>query len=103
MAEKKTYTVHRSMHGDGKDYARGDTREMTETDAAPLVALGSLSLEGDEPTDRPAAVKHTFGQEPSKVNDGGYTTATGDGVVVPRTATPAKAKPVSGKPAAEKA
>jgi hypothetical protein len=89
MADKKTYTVHRAMHGDGKDYERGDTREMTEADAAPLVELGALSIKGSDPADRPAAVRHTFGQEPSAVNDGGYTVATGDGVVAPRTATPA--------------
>lgn len=80
MAEKKSYTVHRSMHGDGKDYARGDTRELTEVEAAPLVKTGALSLEGEDPATREPAVRHTFGQEPSQVNEGGYTTATGEGV-----------------------
>jgi hypothetical protein len=95
MADKKTYTVHRAMHGDGKDYARGDTREMTETDAAPLVASGALSPEGEEPAARAAGVEHTFGTKPSTVNDRGYTSATGEGIAAPR-AAPAN------KPAAKK-
>lgn len=92
MADKHTYTVNRAMHGDGKDYARGDTRELTETDAATLIATGALSLKGKVPVEREPAVRHTFGQEPSAVNEGGYTTATGEGISV----TPAK-------PAANKA
>lgn len=97
MADKLTYTVHRAMHGDGKDYARGDTRELTEIDAAPLVATGALSLKGEDPVTREPAVRHTFGTEPSKVNDGGYTTATGEGISIKPTAT---AKPAA-KPAAK--
>lgn len=97
MAEKKTYTVHRAMHGDGKDYARGDTREMTEAEAAPLVASGALALEGDDAAVREPGVQHTFGRAPSKVNDGGYVAATGEGILPPR-ATPA-AKPAVKKPA----
>ncbi|KQM88650.1 hypothetical protein ASE67_02605 [Sphingomonas sp. Leaf23] len=80
MADKKTYTVHRAMHGDGRDYARGDTREMTEADAASLVTTGALSLEGDEPKAAAPAIEHTFGQKPSSVNDGGYTSASGGAV-----------------------
>ena len=79
MADKKTYTVHRAMHGDGKDYARGDTREMTEADAATLLASGALSEKGKDPAERVPAVRHTFGSERSAVNEGGYTDASGDG------------------------
>ncbi|MBB4618966.1 hypothetical protein [Sphingomonas abaci] len=92
MAEQKRYTVHRSMHGDGKDYEAGDTRLMAEADAAELVKLGALSLEGEEPAAREPAMRHTFGTEPSKLNTEGYTVATGDGVSLNRD-TPA-AKPV---------
>jgi len=87
MAEKHTYTVNRAMHGDGRDYDRGDTRHLTEADAASLVATGALSLKGEAPVERAPAVRHTFGREPSRVNDGGYTTAAGDGIVAPRTPT----------------
>jgi hypothetical protein len=87
MADKHTYTVNRAMHGDGKDYARGDTRELSETDAAPLLATGALSLKGKDPVEREPAVRHTFGQEPSRVNAEGYTSASGDGVAAPRAAT----------------
>ena len=82
MAEKQTYDVHRSMHGDGRDYVRGDTREMSATDAAPLVEAGALSEEGQEPLVREAGVRHTFGSEVSAVSERGYTTATGEGVIV---------------------
>jgi hypothetical protein len=95
MADKHTYTVNRAMHGDGKDYVRGDTRELTETDAAALVATGALSLKGKEPVEREPAVRHTFGTEPSAVNEGGYTTAIGEGVSVnraPATKPAAKSK-----------
>lgn len=81
MAEKKTYTVHRSMHGEGRDYVRGDKRDLTEADAAALVKTGALSLEGEEPAVADPAVRHTFGSEPSAVNRAGYTTPTGDGVI----------------------
>jgi hypothetical protein len=91
MAEKHTYTVNRAMHGDGKDYARGDTRELTEADAATLLATGALSPKGKPAAEREPGVRHTFGQEPSETNEG-YTTATGDGVVAPRTATKPAAK-----------
>lgn len=104
MAKKLTYRVNRSMHGDGKDYARGDTRELTETDAAPLVATGALSLDGTNSVEREPAVKHTFGQEPSAVNEGGYTTATGKGVsasrVKPAAVPASEAEPKAGETAA---
>lgn len=38
----KTYRVARAMTSNGKDFARGDKREMTEVDAAELVAGGAL-------------------------------------------------------------
>ena len=82
MADKITYTVNRAMHGDGRDYERGDTRQMTAADAAELVALGALSKQGDEPAVRAPAVRHTFGTEPSRIAERGYTTPTGDGVIV---------------------
>jgi hypothetical protein len=84
MADKHTYTVNRAMHGDGKDYARGDERQLTETDAAALIATGALSLKGKDPAEREPAVRHTFGTEPSAVNEGGYTTATGGAIASPR-------------------
>lgn len=87
MAAKETYIVNRAMHGDGRDYARGDTRQLTETDAAPLVATGALSRKGEKPAEREPAVRHTFGQEPSKLNDEGYTTAVGEGIQLPRAAS----------------
>jgi hypothetical protein len=96
MAEIKNYTVNRSMHGDGRDYARGDTRKMTVADAAVLLASGALSEEGADAVTPEPAVRHTFGTEPSAVADRGYTTPTGDGVIVgtppaERSLTPAKA------------
>lgn len=84
MSEKKTYIVNRAMHGDGKDYARGDTRQLTETDAAALVQSGALTERGGKVADREPAVRHTFGSQPSKVNDDGFTLATGEGVTVAR-------------------
>lgn len=77
----KTYTVHRSMHGDGRDYEPGDTRELTEADAASLVEMGALALEGEEPLTREPAVRHTFGTDPGTA-PADYTTATGEGVIV---------------------
>ena len=94
MADKKKYTVHRSMHGEGRDYERGDTRELTEADAAEMVRSGALSLEGEKPRVRGDAVDHTFGSRPSEVNDAGYTSASGEGVQMPTSlkATKAPAK-----------
>ncbi len=81
MSDKHTYTVHRAMHGDGKDYARGDTREMTELEAAPLVATGALAKKGEVPFERGAAVAHTFGAIKAQPGDT-YTPAIGAGVAV---------------------
>jgi hypothetical protein len=89
MTETKTFIVKRAMHGDGKDYARDDTREMTEIDAAPLLRSGALARPGEEPATRKPAVQHTFGTRPSVVNDGGYTTAIGDGIITPDAPAPA--------------
>jgi len=61
MADKKKFTVNRSMQDGATSYDRGDTREMTEVDAAPLLASGALSLPGEEPAVREPAVRHTFG------------------------------------------
>ncbi len=97
--EKKKFTVHRAMHGDGRDYARGDVREMTEADAATLVKSGALSPEGDDPLTREPGMRHTFGAEPSKVNEDGYTSATGEGISLPR-ATAARPRPKPVPPAA---
>ena len=95
MAEKQTYTVHRSMIGDGREYTRGDTREMAPADAAEMIASGALSEEGKEPLVREAGVRHTFGSEVSAVSEAGYTTPTGEGVIlgtaaIDQTAVPAK-------------
>jgi hypothetical protein len=90
---KKSYTVHRAMHCDGKDYARGDVREMSETDAAALVGLGALSEVGTHPVTRDPAVLHTFGTQPSEVTERGYTTATGKGVVMGVSAAEQPRKP----------
>jgi hypothetical protein len=91
MADKKSYTVNRAMHGDGKDYERGDTRQMAEADAAALVATGALSEKGKAAAEPAPAVVHTFGQEPSAVNDAGYTTATRDGIIAGRPAAASSA------------
>ena len=93
MAEKQTYTVHRSMIGDGRDYNRGDTREMAPADAAEMIVSGALSEEGKGPLVREPSVRHTFGAEPSAVNDAGYTTPTGEGVVTDRPAVDQVAVP----------
>lgn len=49
----KTYRVLRQQHDGAKDYTRGDAREMTEADAAPLVQMGAL----EEVKAKPAAKK----------------------------------------------
>lgn len=86
MADKHTYTVHRAMHGDGKDYARGDERELTEAEAAPLVATGALAKKGQKPVQRPpVAVEHTFGA----ASDGGSVTITDKRETAPAAAKPA--------------
>ncbi|NJR80448.1 hypothetical protein [Sphingomonas corticis] len=69
MAEKKTYVVYRAMHGEGRDYARGDEREMTEADAATLVKSGALALKGEVPMERAEPVRHTFGTAKTSQRD----------------------------------
>jgi len=83
----KTYTVHRAMHGNGRDYERGDTREMTEADAAEMVATGALSLEGEEPIGREPGIVHTYG-EPHSTAPTYVSAVTGE--VVPVVADPAE-------------
>lgn len=98
MSTKQTYVVNRAMHGDGRDYARGDTRQLSDTDAAPLVATGALLLKGEDAVVREPAVRHTFGTEPSAVNAGGYTSAVGDGILArssDKSVKPAPAKPAN--------
>lgn len=75
MAEKHEYTVNRAMQDGATTYERGDTRKMTEIDAAPLLASGALSKVGEDAAEREPAVRHTFGTEPSEHNDRGYTDA----------------------------
>ncbi|HEU0045085.1 hypothetical protein [Sphingomonas sp.] len=85
MSAKKSYTVHRAMHGDGRDWARGDTREMAEADAAPLVATGAVALKGEVPVKHGPAVRHTFGTD---VGASTYVSAaTGKDVVVSKAET----------------
>lgn len=93
----KTYLVHRTMQDGAKEYLPGDTRDMTEGDAAELVALGALSIEGEYPADRAPAVRHTFGAEPSAVNDGGYTIADEGRAVTLASAAPASTKKIAAK------
>ncbi len=88
MADKHKYTVNRAMQDGAKSYERGDTREMTEIDAQPLLDSGALSLPGKEPVVRESGVKHTFGAEPSSVD--GYTVAHPDkAITIPTKAAPA--------------
>ena len=53
----KSYLVNRSMTGD-RDYERGETREMEETEAADLIESGALSEPGVAPRVRPNGVTH---------------------------------------------
>lgn len=93
MAEKHTYIVHRTMMGD-KEYQRGETRELTAAEAAPLIVSGALSKEGEEPQARDPAVQHTFGARKSEID--GYTSAAGESVKIvdhrPHAAAPSKKK-----------
>lgn len=75
------YVVHKDMHGDGRDWVRGDTRTMTEADAAPLVAVGALAKKGETPIERAAPVEHTFGTRPPE--DSVYIAVTGETVMTP--------------------
>lgn len=53
MADK-TYIVSRAMSGD-KEYARGDERTMSETDATHLVQTGALVEKKPKPAPAPKA------------------------------------------------
>lgn len=55
----KTYRVARAMTSDGTDYARGDKRDLSEGDAAPLVQSGALvKIEAaPDPTPAPTHAK----------------------------------------------
>lgn len=94
MADRQKYTVHRAMQGDDKAYERGDTRELSAADAAPLLASGAISLPGKEPVRRGAGVEHTFGAR--KNEDSGFTSAltgrTAPSVQIERVAAPGKAR-----------
>ena len=92
MADKIKYNVNRSMQDGATSYNRGDTRELTAHDAAPLVASGALSLPGDTPKVREPGVQHTFGSRPSSVE--GYTSASPETAIeIPtKPSTPAKPK-----------
>lgn len=91
MADMKTYTVHRAMHGDGRDYERGDTRDMTEIDAAALVESGALSLEGENPAVRTSSVRHTFGKDEPTGHIAMTTATTDEKMAVTRPAKATKA------------
>lgn len=83
MAEKQKYVVNRAMQDGANEYSRGDTREMTEIDAAPLLAIGALSKPGEEPAEREPAVQHTFGAAPTEQRE--YTSAGEGSVQLERT------------------
>lgn len=87
MAGMKTYAVHRSMHGDGRDYEPGDTRELLEIDAADLVESGALSLVGEEPKVRNPAVVNTFGKAEPTGHLAMTTTTTDQQMLAPPGAT----------------
>lgn len=61
MSDKIKYLVHRSMQSGSESFERGDTRELTEIEAAPLLESGAISLPGEKPATRTAGVQHTFG------------------------------------------
>jgi hypothetical protein len=97
MTTTRTYTVHRTMQDGSTEYLPGSTREMTPADAAELVDIGALSVKGEKPTEREPAVRHTFGSEPSAVNDGGYTIADEGRAITSDKAQPAAAKTTAPK------
>ncbi len=67
MSDKKiTYEVRRSMQCGAESFERGDTRELTEAEAAPLLQTGALCLPGEEPAERKPAVEHAFGDAPQQ-------------------------------------
>lgn len=74
MAETKEYTVNRAMQSGSESFERGDTRKLTEADAAGLVESGALTLKGSKTAEREPAVVHTFGTVPSEVES--YTDAS---------------------------
>ncbi len=80
MADKQDYTVNRAMQDGAVSYARGDTRQLNEVDAATLLASGAISEKGARPAEREPAVRHTFGAEKSTVGD--YTSAAAGSVVI---------------------
>lgn len=57
MADQ-TYTVVKAQTDGAKDYARGDSRAMSETDAKPLVDMGALKAKAErKPEPKPAKNK----------------------------------------------
>jgi hypothetical protein len=67
MSDKKIkYEVRRSMQNGAESFERGDTREMTEAEAAPLLRSGALCMPGEDPAEREPAVQHTFGTAPQE-------------------------------------
>lgn len=51
---EKTYRVERGMTNGAVHFARGDKRELSEGDAATLVALGALTEVEDTKPPKPA-------------------------------------------------
>ncbi|WP_066723559.1 hypothetical protein [Sphingomonas pituitosa] len=67
MSDKKIkYEVRRSMQCGAESFERGDTRELTEAEALPLLKSGALCLPGEDPAQRDPAVMHTFGSAPQE-------------------------------------
>lgn len=79
-----SFVVQRAMQDGATEYLPGDTREMRTADAAELVAIGALTPVGVDPPAREPAVRHTFGSVASEVNARGFTSASGDAVVLTR-------------------
>lgn len=49
MASGKKYVLNWALHGHrGKDFAAGDVVRMSDEDAAPFLACGVLSVEGEQ-------------------------------------------------------
>lgn len=105
MAEKHEYTVHRSMQSGAESFARGDTRQLTEAEAAPLVETGALSRKGQKPVERTSGVQHTFGTAKSSEDEFKPSTAepsiTVDDQRGARTALKAESAATANKMAAE--
>ncbi|SFK44434.1 hypothetical protein SAMN03159338_4269 [Sphingomonas sp. NFR04] len=81
MSDKKIkYEVRRSMQCGAESFERGDTRELTEAEALPLLKSGALCLPGEEPAERELAVQHTFGAAPQE-SPADYTVASPDNAV----------------------